>query len=169
MEICGRNPVFQEKLMQFLKGMCELYADKLDPQDRYMAAWEAFLEACGSKPGTYDFWEFAFLHIRERLTEMQREQNRRWSLESPFSLNQPGPDGEGEALEWVNPGTGDFVNRVMFRDFLGRLPQKELGVALRYIQRCSEEEICETCRIQPRELRVIRRRLQRQLEAYELL
>lgn len=167
-----RNPVYLEKLRQFLQKMCELYGTRLDPQDRYMAAWEAYLEVdTRDSPGkrTYNFWDDVFLRVRDRLVELQREQNRLRALESSFSLNQPGPDGKGEALEWVNPGTGDFVNRVMFWDFLSRLSKRERRVALQYIQRCPEDEICQNCRMRPQELRNIRGHLKRHLEIYEAL
>lgn len=142
------------------------YGRGLPPEDAFMTACLAFLQAMRTwKKGLSPFHAYADELVRRHLEEARLQRNNHMRVESPFSLDQPIQRHEadsGNAHTIFRNVQGDFVNGVVFRDFIRGLPQPLRTLSHMLIAEYSPQEILEAVPLSHREydqhLGVLRRR-----------
>ncbi len=136
---------------QFILNMAYKHGRGLEPNDCKMIVTQSFLKAVRThRKGIDYFHNYAERVIGNELAEERKYNGRIRSIESPFSLNMT--FGNDKSEEFVHNFiyrtlSGDFVNMVIFRDFLNNLDLEEKAVAKLFIERYTQDEICSLVHI----------------------
>lgn len=134
-----------------------LYGRSLDPEDRLMAANEGFLYAirCYQK-GVSQFQPFAKAYMHQQIKNEVKEFNRARRIESSLSLDQQikTEENSGSIGNTFFQAPGDFVNSVIFQDFLNSLERELKIIALMYIEKYTSKEIMRIRNISKKNWRI---------------
>lgn len=163
-------PELIQEGMRFVEGVFRLYDGCLEWEDCLMEGWKGFTHAFHTYPsheGSYEFWEYAFFCVRDQVLLAKREHNRCKRPESGFSLDYIPPDWDESAIGRLASVQGDFVNSVMFRDYLSHLEFQEKRVAWAYVNRYTDAEIMDFYQLDRQSLVDIRRCLRVKMEQYQ--
>ena len=124
-----------------IRQLCAYHSVSDRDEDYCSAAWAAFFTAFRrfrsiSSP---DFWPYAYEQISIALMAEKKVRHER--IYRLLSLDAPAaPDCEETFLDRLPFCQGDFTNSISFWDFLHRLPQVSVQLAIRLINRDSLEE-----------------------------
>ena len=133
-----------EENKALIQKWCQEYGRGLEQEDRFWIANAAFLQAMRTwQKGRSRFHEYAEETVRAFLEEERGKRNGIMRVESPFSLDQPirGDENNQRSFTMYAQQTGDFVNGVVFRDFLKTLPPALGKTASRLIREYLPDEI----------------------------
>ncbi|WP_298022327.1 hypothetical protein [uncultured Dysosmobacter sp.] len=143
-----RRPPFrsgeQEQIDAMIETLRRRSAAALDKEEFTSAVWLAYYEADSSYhlfEGCCD-WD-AYLHTRlnEAIEALKCERNRRMSVESRFSLNQPVGRSQRPAIDVLFPMQGDFTRGIDFWDYMERLGSPKYNMVRGFCRRDSDQEI----------------------------
>ncbi len=121
---------------------CRRFGRGLEEQDRPMIARTGFLCAVRTYlQGLSAFLPYAKEVVFEALKRERQRQNRIRRIESELSLDMPIGDEESPTVSQLYHGTGDFVNGVVFWDFMQRLEENIQVTAWMLVNQFTRDEI----------------------------
>lgn len=141
----------------------------LDEEEFTGAVWLAYWEARTSYhlfEGCCDWDAYLQTRLDETVEALRRERNRRMSLESEFSLNQPVGQSQKPAGEVFFPAQGDFTRGTDFWDYMERLGSAKYNMVRGFCRRDSDREIMAYLRMEAPEFYQLKQELQTDVQTY---
>lgn len=124
------------QVCQFLSDIYSNLYINLDENLCFSEGWIEYLKARSNYPGSIsdpDYWQFIYVKIEKRYSELRHERNKQYSLESRLSLNSTPNDYKEEIINFYRNKSGDFTNGVTLWDYARRLgPTKYRILKLMY-------------------------------------
>lgn len=153
---------------EFVEQICHVYQVRVSEEDRRMAVWKGVCYACRtySRNSRHEeFWDYAFRCAQKELFLVVREEQR-WrqmrSLDAPVSWEDDTPRRE----RWL-PIQGDFVNGVVFWDYVERLEEDAYCLARGLMAGYSCYDVAVWYDWSPYQLSCARSRLTRAMADYQ--
>ncbi len=116
------------QVSKFANDIYRIYGKNVDYDDWFGEAWIVYLQLRKDNPEKLadgSIWNEAFRAFRIRLQELQKENNQKRRMESPFSLNATYGESNAAAETWFCAKSGDFVNAVMLWDYAKGLGEEK--------------------------------------------
>lgn len=136
-----------------IEEWCRRFGRGLEKQDRREIARAGFLCAIRTyRKGLSEFLPYAKECVFNVLKNERVRRNRMKRIESDFSLDMPVDGEESPSIGQLYHGVGDFVNGVLFYDFMKRLSEDIQATAWLFVDQFTTAEIMQIRHLSREEL-----------------
>lgn len=158
-----------EQVNQLVQKLYRGSPHTLDKEEFTGAVWLAYWEARTTYhlfEGCCDWDAYLQTRLDETVETLRCERNRRMSIESRFSLNQPVGQSQKPAVDVLFPMHGDFTRGTDFWDYMERLGDAKYNMVRGFCRRDSDREIMAHLHLEPPEFYRLKKELQTDVQAY---